>query len=106
MKIFKILWCTFLQLTLAALEELNTLVQESVFHHQHVLCHVLNERQEAALGVVPRVRSQLLLVRLEALDDSRNSELVVAFCAVQCSARNGESVEFDNVTYSNMGSHS
>ena len=45
--------------------------------------HVLDQRQETPLGVVPRVGAEFLLVRLQAFDHSRYAELVVALGAVQ-----------------------
>lgn len=65
------------------LEELNAVKKNRVFEHDHMLGHVLNERKEAALGIVPRVSAKLFLVRLEAFDDSRYSKFVVALGAVQ-----------------------
>ena len=43
----------------------------------------LREREETALGVVPRVRAELLVVRLERLHDPGNPELEVALGAVE-----------------------
>ena len=48
-----------------------------------MLRHVLDEREEAPLGVVPRLRAESHLVRLETLDDPRYSELVVALGAIE-----------------------
>jgi len=48
-----------------------------------VLGHVLYEGEEAALGVVPRVRTQLLVVRLQALDHAGDAKLIVTLGTVQ-----------------------
>ena len=69
--------------TFAVFQELYALEQHAVAQHDHVLRHVLDERQEAALGVEPRVGAELLLVRLQRLDHARYAELVVALGAVQ-----------------------
>jgi len=61
-------------------------MQESIFHHQHMFCHVLNQRQEASLGVVPSVSAEFLLIRLQTLYHPRYSELVVALGTVQGAA--------------------
>ena len=48
-----------------------------------MLGHVLYKGEEAALGVVPRIRTQLLVVRLQALDHAGDAELVVSLGTVQ-----------------------
>ena len=65
------------------LEELHALLQHGVAQHDHVLGHVLDEGQEAAFGIEPRVGAELLLVWLQRLDHARDAELVVTLCAVQ-----------------------
>ena len=62
-------------------------MHDLVFHHDHVFGHVLNQRQEASLGIVPRVRSQFLVVRLQRFDHAGNTELVVTLGAVQSSKK-------------------
>ena len=69
--------------TLAVLQELNALDEHRVPQHDHVLRHVLDEREEATLRVEPRVRAEFLLVRLDALDHPRYAKVVVALRAVQ-----------------------
>lgn len=71
-------------LTFTALQELNALSNDGVTDHDHVLGHVLNEGEEAALGIEPGVRAQLLVVGLQALYHTRNAKLVVPLRAVQC----------------------
>lgn len=46
-------------LTLAVLQELETLLYHGVFQHDHVLGHVLQQGEETTLGVEPCVRPQL-----------------------------------------------
>ena len=62
---------------------LQDVVHGDVLEDQHVLGHVLGQREEAALGVVPGVRVELLVVRVQRLDDARDAELEVALGAVQ-----------------------
>lgn len=76
-------------LTFTALQELYTLLYHLVFHHDHVFGHVLNQGQEAALGVVPRVRPQFLVVGLQGFNYARNSKLIVTLGAVQSSTKHG-----------------
>ena len=45
--------------TFAVLQELNTLLHHRVPQHNHVLGHVLQQGEEAALGVEPCVCTQL-----------------------------------------------
>ncbi len=71
-------------LTLAVLEELDAFLQRRVPQHDHMFGHVLDEAEEAALRVEPRVRAQLLLVRLQRLDNARDAKLVVPLRAIQC----------------------
>lgn len=68
---------------LRLVEELQDLLHRRVLQHQQVLRQVLHQGQEAALGVVPRVRVELLVVRLQRLDDARDAELEVALRTVQ-----------------------
>lgn len=51
--------------------------------------HVLDQGQEAALGVVPRVRPQFLVVGLQGFNHAGNSELIVTLGAIQSSKKNG-----------------
>jgi len=53
-------------------------VSDGLFEHEQVLGEVLNEREEAALGVVPRDAAEFLLVRTQAVHDAFYAELVVA----------------------------
>lgn len=76
-------------LTFTALQELDTLLYHLVFHHDHVFGHVLDQRQEAALGVVPRVRPQFLVVGLQGFNHAGNSELIVTLGAIQSSTKTG-----------------
>lgn len=76
-------------LTFTALQELYTLLYHLVFHHDHVFGHVLNQGQEAALGVVPRVRPQFLVVRLQGFNHAGNSKLIVTLGAIQSSTKTG-----------------
>lgn len=46
-------------LTLTILQELNAVLHYGIPKHDHVLGHVLQQRQEAPLGVEPRVGSEL-----------------------------------------------
>ena len=62
-------------------------MQHAVSQHDHVFGHVLYQRQEAALGVEPRVCPELLLVWLQTLDDSRDAELIVTLGAVESPAQ-------------------
>jgi len=80
-------------LTFTGFKKLNTFLQKSVFHHKHVLCHVLNDRQETSFGVIPRVCAELFLIRLQTFDDSRYSELVVALGAVESAATHSNKIE-------------
>jgi len=52
-----------------------------------VLGEVLDEREEAPLGVEPGVRLDLLVVRLQGLNDAADAELEVALGAVECACR-------------------
>lgn len=76
-------------LTFTALQELYALLNHLVFHHDHVLGHVLNQGQEAALGVVPRVRPQFLVVGLQGFNHAGNSKLIVTLGAIQSSTKTG-----------------
>ena len=51
--------------------------------YEHVLAHILSEREEAPLGVVPGVCVQLLVVRIQGLDDPGYTELEVPLSAVE-----------------------
>lgn len=51
--------------------------------------HVLDQRQEAALGVVPRVRPEFLVVGLQGFNHAGNSELIVTLGAIQSSTKTG-----------------
>ena len=77
-------------LTFTVLQELDALVQYVVSQHDHVLGHVLDERQEATFRVEPRVGAEFLLVRLQALDHAGDAKFVVAFGAVESAARESE----------------
>lgn len=63
--------------TFALFEELKAIEERLVREEDHVLGEVLEERQEAALGVEPGLGAELLLHGLKALDHSRDAELVV-----------------------------
>lgn len=45
--------------TFTVLQELNAVLHYGVPEHDHMLGHVLQQRQKAPLGVEPRVRSEL-----------------------------------------------
>ena len=62
---------------LGLVQEAHDLCEAAVLQRDHVLGEALNEREEAALGVEPGVSLQLLVVRLEALDDAADAKLVV-----------------------------
>ena len=62
---------------LAMVQELDTLLDHGVPHADHVLAQVLHQGQEASLCVEPSVRAKLLVVGLQALDDSADSKLIV-----------------------------
>lgn len=49
--------------------------------------HVLNERQETPLCVVPGIWSELSLIRLQALNHSGYAELIVTLSTVQSAER-------------------
>jgi len=68
---------------LAVIQKLEALRDDGVPHADHVLGQVLHQAEKAALGVEPGVRAQLLVVRLQRLDDAADAELVVALGAVQ-----------------------
>ncbi len=68
---------------LTVVQELQALSNDGVPHADHMLGQVLHQAQEAALRVEPGVRAQLLVVRLQGLDDAADAELVVALRAVQ-----------------------
>ena len=74
-------------------------MQHAVSQHDHVLGHVLNERQEATFRVEPRVGAKFLLVRLQALDHAGDAKFVVAFGAVQGAARDSQMYHLSVTTY-------
>ncbi len=63
---------------LAAVQKVDDVVQDRVLDDDDVLGHILQQRQQAAFGVEPRVGAQFLVERLQALDDARHAELVVS----------------------------
>mmetsp|Transcript_20412 Transcript_20412/g.33105 ORF Transcript_20412/g.33105 Transcript_20412/m.33105 type:complete len:259 (+) Transcript_20412:475-1251(+) len=72
-----------LSVPLRLVQKRRDLGDGGVLDGDHVLGQVLDEGEEAALGVEPGVRLELLVVRLERLDDARDAELEVALGAVQ-----------------------
>ena len=52
---------------LCLVQELQDLVHRRVLQDEHLLAHVLRQGQEAALGVVPGVGVQLLVVGIQGL---------------------------------------
>ena len=70
-------------------------MNDGVSHADHVLGEVLDEGEEAPLGVEPRVRAQLLVVRLEGLDHPRDAELVVSLGAIERPCGKSETVLVD-----------
>ena len=64
---------------LAVVQELDALLYDGVPHTDHVLGQVLHQGQEASLGIEPGVSAQLLVVRLQGLDDSADAKLVVLY---------------------------
>ena len=61
----------------------TTYLNDRVSDADHVFGQILDEGEETPFGVEPGVGPQLLVVRLQGLDDTRNPELVVALGAVQ-----------------------
>ena len=72
----------------------NVYLNHRVSDANHVLCQVLDEGEEAPLGVEPRIRAQLLVVRLQRFDHPGDAELVVALGAVQRSCGKSSQFEF------------
>lgn len=72
-----------LTVELDRIEEIQDLVEGTVWQHEHVLGERLDQTQEAPLGVEPSVRAELLLERLQTLHDTRHTEVVVALGAVK-----------------------
>jgi len=94
-------------LTLTTVQEMNDVVHDRVFDDYHVFGHVLQQRHKATFGIeppfkakfkkrfnrldyctlsstdLPRISAQFLVIRLQAFDNTRNSELVVSFRAVE-----------------------
>mmetsp|Transcript_118046 Transcript_118046/g.376387 ORF Transcript_118046/g.376387 Transcript_118046/m.376387 type:complete len:416 (-) Transcript_118046:800-2047(-) len=66
-----------------SVQEVDDVIERFVFQQNHVLAQGLTQRQEAALRVVPRVHTNLALVRLQGLHDSADAELEVALGAIQ-----------------------
>lgn len=66
-------------------QKLKGLLYNGVSHDNYLFGQVFEKREETALRVKPGIGAQFLVVRLEALDDPRDAELVVPFGAVQCS---------------------
>ena len=86
---------------------MNDVVHDRVFDDYHVFGHVLQQRHKATFGIeppfkakfkkrfnrldyctlsstdLPRISAQFLVIRLQAFDNTRNSELVVSFRAVE-----------------------
>lgn len=73
--------------TFTLLKKLDALLQERVLSDDGLFCQVLQQRQETSLGVEPSVDAQFLVERLQAADNSRNSEFIVALGAVQRSIK-------------------
>ena len=65
-------------------------MQYSISQHDHVLGHIFYHGEEAPLGIKPCVGPQLLLVRLQTLDDTWDAKLVVALGTVQRPACQGQ----------------
>mmetsp|Transcript_46997 Transcript_46997/g.121339 ORF Transcript_46997/g.121339 Transcript_46997/m.121339 type:complete len:483 (+) Transcript_46997:579-2027(+) len=57
----------------------------------------VDQRQKAPLRVKPRVRAELAIVRLQAFDDARYTELEVAFCAVQRTNHEVDNAEVEDL---------
>ena len=64
-------------------QESHNILVELILDHQHLLGGGVGESEEAPLGVVPRVRGQLLRKRIETLEHAVNTEIEVALGAVQ-----------------------
>lgn len=54
--------------------------------------HVLNQGQEATLGIVPSIGTQLLVVWFQALYHTRNTKLIVAFGTIKSSKNNNNNI--------------
>lgn len=67
----------------ALIEEGENVVDGLVLHEDHVFGQGFEETQETSFGIVPGVGLQLLVDRLETLDDARDAEFEVALGAVQ-----------------------
>ena len=72
-------------------------LNDRVPHTNHVLGQVLYEREETPLCVEPGVRTQLLVIRLQGLDDPRDAELVVALGAVEGSNHQVDDAEVEHL---------
>ena len=72
-----------LAVKLNRVEEVQDLIERAIGEDKHVLCKRLDQREQAALGVEPGIRAELLLEGLERLDDTRHAEVVVALGAVK-----------------------
>ena len=71
------------KITFAVRKELNDLSDEGVLEEYQMFGHVLEQSQKASLRIEPSVRTELLLVRLQALHNTRNTEFVVALGTIQ-----------------------
>lgn len=56
----------------------TTVVKNGVPHDDHFLGEVLDEAEETSFHVEPGVRRELLSYGLDALDDARHTEVIVA----------------------------
>lgn len=88
-----------LTVRLAVFQELDTLLYHSVPQHDHVFGHVLQQREETAFGVEPCVRPQLFIVRLQALDDTRDAKVVVPLGTVQCPDHQVDNAEVEDLLF-------
>mmetsp|Transcript_18928 Transcript_18928/g.39404 ORF Transcript_18928/g.39404 Transcript_18928/m.39404 type:complete len:274 (+) Transcript_18928:24-845(+) len=64
-------------------KEVQNIVECGILENEHLLGHGLCKSQEAPLAVVPRVGSELPLVRLQALANPADAKLEVALGTVQ-----------------------
>ena len=62
-------------------------VEDPHLEHEHVLGKGFRQTQEAALRVIPSVCTKLLVVRLQTLHHTGDTELEVALKQVQTTAR-------------------
>ena len=87
-----------LAVNLHRVQEVQDLIEWWVGQDKHVLGQSLYQAEEAALGVEPSVRSQLLLEGLQTLHNSRDTEGIVTLRAIKGTDHQVNDTQMENLS--------